>query len=76
MVRRTRPERRAYRVDETAEMVGVSVSTIRNWIRDGRLRALRPAGPGAGRAVLVPAAEIARLLADDAEAQPEPSAAS
>jgi excisionase family DNA binding protein len=59
MTRATRPERRAYRVDETAEILGVSTSTIRNWVRDGRLRALRPAGSGA---VLVPASEIARLL--------------
>jgi excisionase family DNA binding protein len=69
MPRQTRPERRAYRVDETAEMVGVSVKTVRAWIRDGRLAAVWPSGRGPNRPVLVPASEIARLL--DGEPEPE-----
>jgi excisionase family DNA binding protein len=34
------------KVPEAAEAFGVSERTIYNWIRDGQLPALQPAGPG------------------------------
>jgi len=48
------------RIGEAAEMLGVSVETIRRWERDGRLRTARTAG---GQR-LVPLAEVSRLLAE------------
>jgi len=48
------------RIGEAAEMLGVSVETIRRWERDGRLRTVRTAG----RQRLVPLAEVSRLLAE------------
>lgn len=46
------------RVGDAAEMLGVSVETVRRWERDGRLTASR--SPGGQR--LVPLAEVHRLL--------------
>jgi len=48
------------RIGEAAEMLGVSVETIRRWERDGRLRTARTAG---GQR-LVQLAEVSRLLAE------------
>jgi molybdopterin-binding protein len=49
-----------YRIGEAAEALGVRVETLRRWERQGRLRTTRTAG---GQR-LVPAAELARLLAE------------
>jgi molybdopterin-binding protein len=49
-----------YRIGEAAAALGVRVETLRRWERDGRLRTTRTAG---GQRV-VPASEVARLLAE------------
>jgi molybdopterin-binding protein len=51
---------RSLRVGDAAEMLGVSVETLRRWEGEGRLRVDR----SAGRQRLVPLDEVARLLAD------------
>jgi molybdopterin-binding protein len=48
-----------YRIGEAAGILGVRVETLRRWERDGKLATQRT--PGGQR--LVPAAEVARLLA-------------
>jgi molybdopterin-binding protein len=55
-----------YRIGQAAEALGVRVETLRRWERDGRLRTVRTAG-GQRR---VPAAEVARLLAERGAARP------
>lgn len=45
------------RVDEVAQLVGVTEQTIRNWIREGKIKAQR-----FGRPHLIPISEVARLL--------------
>jgi molybdopterin-binding protein len=50
----------AYRIGEAAEMLGVRVETLRRWEREGTLATERTSG---GQR-LVPAAEVARLLAE------------
>jgi molybdopterin-binding protein len=49
-----------YRIGEAAQILGVRPETLRRWERDGRLASERSAG-GQRR---VPAAEVARLLAE------------
>jgi molybdopterin-binding protein len=49
-----------YRIGEAATTLGVRVETLRRWERDGKLRTERTAG---GQRVL-PASEVARLLAE------------
>jgi molybdopterin-binding protein len=49
----------SYRIGEAAALLGVRVETIRRWGRDGRIRLQRTTG----RQRLVPASEVARLLA-------------
>ncbi len=49
-----------YRIGQAAEVLGVRVETLRRWERDGKLTTVRTAG---GQR-LVPAAEVARLLAE------------
>lgn len=44
-------------VDETAERTHAGVSSVRQWIRTGRLSAYRP-----GRRVLIPEAEVMELI--------------
>jgi molybdopterin-binding protein len=51
---------RTLRVGDAAEMLGVSVETLRRWEVEGRLRMDR----SAGRQRLVPMDEVARLLAE------------
>jgi len=52
-----------YRIGEAAEILGVRVETLRRWEREGKLTPVRSEG---GQR-LVPAAEIARLLAERGE---------
>lgn len=52
-----------YRIGEAAKAVGVRVETLRRWEREGRLATSRTSG---GQR-LVPAAEVARLLAEGRE---------
>jgi molybdopterin-binding protein len=49
-----------YRIGEAAEILGVRVETLRRWERDGKLKTHRSQG---GQR-LVPATEVARLLAE------------
>jgi molybdopterin-binding protein len=55
-----------YRIGEAAEILGVRVETLRRWERDGKLKTKRSAG---GQR-LVPATELARLLAADRSQEP------
>ncbi|HEX5950428.1 MAG TPA: TOBE domain-containing protein [Actinomycetota bacterium] len=55
-----------YRIGEAAEMLDVRVETLRRWERQGKLRTTRTTG---GQR-LVPAAEIARLLAERRPGRP------
>ena len=48
-----------YRIGEAAELLGVRVETIRRWERAGKIKVRRTGG----RQRVVPAAEVARLLA-------------
>ncbi|HWO70119.1 MAG TPA: helix-turn-helix transcriptional regulator [Actinomycetota bacterium] len=61
----------AYRIGEAAALLGVRVETLRRWERDGKLAVTRT--PGGQR--LVPAAEVARILAER-RGEPEPAALS
>ena len=58
---------RSLRVGDAAEMLGVSVETLRRWEVEGRLRMDR----SAGRQRLVPLDEVARLLAERRAASTE-----
>jgi molybdopterin-binding protein len=49
-----------YRIGEAAKAIGVRVETLRRWEEEGRLATTRTSG---GQR-LVPAAEVARLLAE------------
>ena len=55
-----------YRIGQAADVLGVRVETLRRWERAGTLRTERTAG---GQRV-VPAAEVARLLAERRAARP------
>jgi molybdopterin-binding protein len=55
-----------YRIGRAAEAIGVRVETLRRWERDGKLTTVRTAG---GQR-MVPAAEVARLLAARRAAHP------
>jgi len=46
-----------FRVDEVAQLLGVTPQTVRNWIREGKITAIR-----FGRPHLIPIDEVARLL--------------
>lgn len=48
------------RIGEAAEMLGVSVDSVRRWQRDGKIKA----GRSAGGQRSVPLAEVQRLLAE------------
>jgi molybdopterin-binding protein len=58
----------AYRIGDAASTLGVRVETLRRWERDGRLTTTRSKG---GQR-LVPATEIARLLAERRAERPLP----
>jgi molybdopterin-binding protein len=60
-----------YRIGQAAEAIGVRVETLRRWERNGKLTTIRTSG---GQR-LVPAAEVARLIAER-RAERAPSAAS
>lgn len=46
-----------FRVDDVAQLLGVTPQTIRNWIREGKITAKR-----FGRPHLIPLDEVARLV--------------
>ena len=47
---------------EAAERLHVSLRTLYNYIRDGRIKVARPTGKKKGGRVLVPEREVNRLL--------------
>jgi molybdopterin-binding protein len=55
------------RISEAAELLGVSDDTVRRWLESGRLTPGDAAGPRT-----VDAAGVARLMAEQAHAQPAP----
>jgi molybdopterin-binding protein len=55
----------SYRIGEAADVLGVRVETLRRWDSGGKLKTTRTAG---GQRT-VPAAEVARLLAERREKQ-------
>lgn len=57
-----------YRIGDAAKLLGVRVETLRRWEQAGKIRAERTAG---GQR-LVPASEVARLLAERRAAKPTP----
>lgn len=59
-----------YRIGEAADLLGVRVETLRRWERTGKLRTRRTEG---GQR-LVPASEVARLLASARPDRPIASA--
>ena len=61
------PRDRTVRIGQAAELLGVSVDTLRRWEADGRLETVRT--PGGQR--LVPIAVVGRLLAERRRASPE-----
>lgn len=50
--------RKTFSVQEFSRITGVSGSTIRKWLRDGELRAVKPGK----RKWLIPVCEIQRLI--------------
>lgn len=50
------PQRAMYSLDEVADMLGLSINTVRKWRSLGRLRVVK-----VGRSVRVPADEVERL---------------
>ena len=62
----------SYRIGEAASVLGVRVETLRRWERQGKLKTRRTAG---GQR-LVPASEVARLVAARRERQGPIAAAS
>lgn len=64
---RTPPPGRSLPIGQAAELIGVSVETLRRWEAQGRLRAHRTAG----NRRLVPLSEITRLLAERRHAVPD-----
>ncbi len=61
---------RNLRAGQAAEMLGVTVETLRRWELDGRLEVVRSGG---GQR-LVPIAEVVRLLDERRRASPDPRA--
>jgi len=55
------------RIGEAAEMLGVSVESLRRWEKGGRLRVIRT--PGGQR--LVPMAEVQRLMSERRKSVPD-----
>jgi molybdopterin-binding protein len=66
-----RPPTRHLRAGEAAEMLGVTVETLRRWEVEGRLEVVR----SGGRQRLVPIAEVVRLLAERRRTNPDRRAA-
>lgn len=65
------PTDRHLRAGQAAEMLGVTVETLRRWEMDGRLQVVRSGG---GQR-LVPIAEVVRLLEERRRTNPDPRAA-
>ena len=57
-------------VEEAAERIRTTAQTVRRWLRDGKLRGVRPGGTKLGWRI--PASEVSRLLAGSPALTPEP----
>ena len=64
-----RDDDRTMRIGQAAELLGVSVETIRRWEADGRLATTRTGG---GQR-LVPIADVSRLMAERRRATADPA---
>jgi len=64
-----RDDDRTMRIGQAAELLGVSVETIRRWEADGRLATTRTGG---GQR-LVPIADVSRLIAERRRATADPA---
>jgi molybdopterin-binding protein len=64
-----RDDDRTMRIGQAAELLGVSVETIRRWEADGRLATTRTGG---GQR-LVPIADVSRLIAERRRATADPT---
>lgn len=51
---------KGYGVPETAKILGIAVRTVRQWIADGKIHAVKP---GNGKKWMVMESEIDRLMA-------------
>ena len=51
---------KGYSVSEAAKLLGIAVRTVRQWIGDGKINAVKPGG---GRKWMIMESEIARLRA-------------
>ncbi len=58
-----------YTVEEVARATGRDPYTVRRWIRDEKLKAIRIDGSGPRGRLLVPRAELKRLIGDGKAAQ-------
>ena len=59
----TLPHKDYYSVDEVAQYVHRSPYTVRRWILDGKMKAVRVAGSNSHGRKLIPHAELSRLFA-------------
>lgn len=63
-----------YTVEEIAQATGRNPYTIRRWIRDGQLNAVRVDGSGPRGRLLVPREELQRIVGDGKGARISPIA--
>ena len=57
-------EQKDYNIKKTADLLGIKVRTVRQWIRDGKLNAIKY--PASNR-WMIPREEIERLMGNEQE---------
>lgn len=55
---------RGYSLNQTADLLGIKVRTVREWVRTGKIKAKKIVG---SRRWIVMESEIKRLLGDDSD---------